>query len=666
MGTKKDENSQIDEDAVHVVEGILRGKDWNRSKPQPDNVGLDLRLDLLKDRHPEIAFYLQIKGVGQRTSKGVVQPIVSPSGTLNKAIELEHLDYYMKLPIPVFLVVVDVVRGVAYYTHIQRYIVDNLSGDGWRNRLHEYHVARERGDFRCQPTKTIRVPIENILGDSERFKQVVEDARRYMASLGVDEGIAYQEETLSRLDERFTVTYVRTKEGDRFQIDANQPVEFSIRGTILKSKFDDLFGRGLAVPVAPGELTIEGSPLWEKIAAEAQMVQIKREFDAIVSIIRRDISGQRVASLDLIPCKVEGGMHELRFRARLPHELLAFTFNLDLREINASSGPTVPFTTTFGFQSNLGVWLGQPLLALPYLDQLLTVFGKLEDDERFCIELGIHGLGKVAGLTLDEQATRMFARLGQLYETMERARAIASYFKINPKLPVTLERHHLSHIDMLYDLIQGREVPNQRRLSVIRVHVEREPLAIATNSSSKPDVITPEMCLQLEAHFPFLDQSVHVDNLVLLISGAKMLTRKSDISRQLKSGRNPVPLRFVATSESKQILKLTDLPRQEPDSPSHEIGSNGSGPVSSAAAPKLWRSLVRVVGISTVDAERMVEAVVPSWDPGRTVRFRESLLPDEIQFQLVPGVRLLADVSLGETDPEKLIFRDFRLAPQPA
>ncbi len=104
----------------------------------------------------------------------------------------------------------------------------------------------------------------------------------------------------------------------------------------------------------------------------------------------------------------------------------------------------------------------------------------------------------------------------------------------------------------------------------------------------------------------------------------------------------------------------------EPGSPSHETGSNGSGSAPSAAAPDLWRSLVRVVGISTVNAERMVEAVVPSWDPGRTVRFRESILPDEIQLQLVPGVRLLADVSLGETDPEKLILRDFRHAPQPA
>ena len=119
-------------------------------------------------------------------------------------------------------------------------------------------------------------------------------------------------------------------------------------------------------------------------------------------------------------------------------------------------------------------------------------------------------------------------------------------------------------------------------------------------------------------------------------------------------------------SESFQVRCRLGEADGEPGSLSCETESNGSSPAASTAAPELWRSLVRVVGIATVGAERMVEAVVPSWDPGRTVRFRESILPDEIQHRLMPGVRLLADVSLGETDPEKLIFRDFRLAPQPA
>jgi hypothetical protein len=111
MGTRKDRNSEIDEDAVNTVERILRGAGWSRSKPQPDKVGLDMRVDLLEDRHPQISFYLQIKGMGTRTRHGEVQPIYSKTGTVNKAIELEHIDYYMKLPVPVFLVAVELYRG---------------------------------------------------------------------------------------------------------------------------------------------------------------------------------------------------------------------------------------------------------------------------------------------------------------------------------------------------------------------------------------------------------------------------------------------------------------------------------------------------------------------------------------------------------------------------
>jgi hypothetical protein len=560
MGTKKDFNSEIDEDAVHVVEGILRGEDWNRSKPQPDKVGLDLRVDLLRERRPEFAAYLQIKGAGQRTVKGKARPLISRSGTVGKAIELEHLDYYMKLTTPVFLVVVDVHQRLAYFVHIQRYVCENLRGDNWRDRLHEYHRALESRTSRCPPTKTIKLPTENMLNDTVRFKRAMVDGRGFMASLAVNEGIEYQEDTLRQLDERFAVTYVRTKEGSHFQIDAKQPVEFTMRGNLPKSKFDDLFGRGLAVPLAPGELVVEGSPLLEKIVSDARAAQMKTEFDAVLSIIRKDNMGQRLAGLDLLRCKVEGGMHELRFRTKLPHELLSMAFSLDLLEINASSERNVPMSTNFSYQSNIDVWLGQPLLNLPYFDQLLQLFSGLRDDDRLYVEFGVPGIGKVGGLTLGVEATRMFAQLGCFYDAMGRARHIASHFRINPKVPAKLEWYHLSQIDLVYDLIQGREIPHQRPLNVFRVHVEQEHLAVAIDAFSSQNSSDTEILLQWDgAQFPFLDESVHIDHLILAISSARMLTRKADISRLLKSGHRDVPLRFVPTKGSKQTLRLGKL-----------------------------------------------------------------------------------------------------------
>jgi hypothetical protein len=81
--------------------------------------------------------------------------------------------------------------------------------------------------------------------------------------------------------------------------------------------------------------------------------------------------------------------------------------------------------------------------------------------------------------------------------------------------------------------------------------------------------------------------------------------------------------------------------------------------------PEFWHSLVRVVGVSGIDDERIVEAVIPGWDPARRIQFPASILPDDVRAGLAPGVRILADVNLGEMDPEKLRMRGFRLAPPP-
>jgi hypothetical protein len=93
-----------------------------------------------------------------------------------------------------------------------------------------------------------------------------------------------------------------------------------------------LFGRGLPVSTAPGELIIEGSPLWEKKISESQEVHILTEFEAIVSVHRIDEMGRSVASLDYLHCEVQGGFRELRFTAKLPSELLTIGFSLDLQE----------------------------------------------------------------------------------------------------------------------------------------------------------------------------------------------------------------------------------------------------------------------------------------------------------------------------------------------
>ncbi len=552
MGTRKDRNREIGEDAVRVVEGILRGADWNLSKPQPDNVGLDIRVDLLENHHPQINFYLQIKGMGPKTAKGKKQPLVSHAGTLNKEIELEHLDYYMKLPAPVFLVVVDVVEGVAYYLHVQRYVLEELKGDDWQDRLRAHQEARGRS--KRAPTKTIRVPVKNILSDTSTFKDAVRDAKGYMASLAVEPGIKYREAALTQLDERFKVTYVRGRDGEQFRVDAREPVELKLQGKLPKKKFDEMFGRGLRVSVDPGEVTIKGSPLWEKIVSDSKEIHIKQERQGFINIIRLDEAGKPIARLEHLVADIEGGLDEWRVMFLLPNRLVTIEFDLNFGAIRDNPTSQLHMTSTLKYRNNLAAYRGLPVVNLEYFDHAVKVFSELRDTDRIRFELGLPGIGILGGFTLPQEMKQLIAGIGLLYGSLNKAKAIGNFFKINLKIPAKLSDDDL---DFLYELTEGGDVPPPQRIVEVTVQVFRDRVEFCLDALSKPN--SSELVLVSEAQFTCFGETIHVDKLVQRITQARLVTTKSDLERMLRESSETMTLQFETTPESKQTVRLADL-----------------------------------------------------------------------------------------------------------
>jgi len=573
MGTRKDRNSEIDEDAVHVVEGILRGEDWNRSKPQPDKVGLDKRVDLLEDRHPQINFYLQIKGMGPKTAKGKKQPLVSHAGTLNKKIELEHLDYYMKLPTPVFLVVVDVVGRVAYHVHVQRYVLEELKSDDWQDRLRAHNEARGRQRSKRAPTKTIRVPVKNILSDTSTFRDAVRDAKGYMASLLVDLGIIYREAIFAQLDERFKVTYVRGRDGEHFQIDAKEPVEMKMQGKLPKKKCDEMFGRGLPVNLDPGEMTIQGSPLWEKIASESKAIHIKQERQGFINIIRLDETGKPIARLEYLVADIEGGFDEWRFKVDLPNKLFKIEFNLDFGAIRDNPTSRLHMTSTLKYRNNLAAYLGLPVANLEYIDHAVKAFSELMDTDRIRFELGLPGIGILGGFTLPQEMNQLIAGIGLLYGSLNKARAIGNFFKIDLKIPAKLSNDDLDDIDFLYELTEGGDVPPPRRIVEVTVQVLRDRVESCLDALPKRN--SSELVLVSDGQFTCLGETINVDKLVQRITQARLVTTKSEIERMLRESSETITLQFETTPESKQIVRLADL--AEAGSAKTGVGPSDSG-----------------------------------------------------------------------------------------
>lgn len=79
---------------------------------------------------------------------------------------------------------------------------------------------------------------------------------------------------------------------------------------------------------------------------------------------------------------------------------------------------------------------------------------------------------------------------------------------------------------------------------------------------------------------------------------------------------------------------------------------------------KPYRNLVRLVGISQESNEKVVDVIIPSWNPRRAVRLPSSLVREWIlNFEPEIGTRLIANVNSGAENPEDLYFTDFEIAP---
>jgi hypothetical protein len=77
------------------------------------------------------------------------------------------------------------------------------------------------------------------------------------------------------------------------------------------------------------------------------------------------------------------------------------------------------------------------------------------------------------------------------------------------------------------------------------------------------------------------------------------------------------------------------------------------------------RSMIRITGVSSESGEKVVDVIVPSWNPTRAVRFPVSIITPELHSQIKPGQRLIAYVNIGAEKSEDLYFDEFELAPLP-
>jgi len=78
---------------------------------------------------------------------------------------------------------------------------------------------------------------------------------------------------------------------------------------------------------------------------------------------------------------------------------------------------------------------------------------------------------------------------------------------------------------------------------------------------------------------------------------------------------------------------------------------------------KPHRTLLRIVGLEKEAGEKVIDVIIPSWNPHRAVRLPATLLPKSIsKSHLKMGERLFAKINIGAEKASELYFKDFEAA----
>ncbi len=81
---------------------------------------------------------------------------------------------------------------------------------------------------------------------------------------------------------------------------------------------------------------------------------------------------------------------------------------------------------------------------------------------------------------------------------------------------------------------------------------------------------------------------------------------------------------------------------------------------------KPHRTLLRIVDIGTESGEKVLDAIIPGWNPYQAVRFPAILLPKSIhKSHRKKGARLFAKINIGAEKASELYFKDFEIATEP-
>lgn len=423
---RKSTNSITDQEAQLIFRRLLPTASWEVYNISPD-IGKDQQLELIeKGEYSGITLVIQLKGQ-RRIAKS------KRAQTISFKLKTHYLEYFDKIRLPVFLIVVDVTKQQAYWLFVQKYIREILNKTHWRS----------------SSSRTLAIPVASTFDDLSVFRQGVLAADNYMANLhpgSVASSIAAEASRLEALDPRFKVELTATERTKHYTLipKADIDVRFRLKGTSIESKIGELIERGLPVRFSEEEIEAEGSALVAETLKGEVTLRAGLSANGILAIRRRYVDGNS-AIVFTLPTTIEGGRSEVRIHAR--GEVVRM-------DIVATRDRPVRIKVNI----DLTRWANQDVLVLPMFEEILDWSKAVLSGSEIVVESMV---GILPPIVLPFSASEFRDPEGDVVleyvEFTDRVRSIARAFGQTLHLPETITERDLIAADKLFRLAEAGE-----------------------------------------------------------------------------------------------------------------------------------------------------------------------------------------------------------------
>jgi hypothetical protein len=380
-------------------------------------------------------FWVQLKGTQKPRYRGHIA---------KQSFKTKHLLYYLtKVKLPVFIVLVDVKSGKAFWLLAQEWL------------------KSKNIDLGSRKTIDVEVPLSNDLSDTEKLLKAVKSAEAYMRELwpsSVEAAVNHKKIYYEQLDNRFVaeISHMDGKTISNFHAISEIPISISIEPSRSRSqRISDLIESGKPAIFKGSEvLSLKGSPLFDLFLETGNLSQmvIQSTKQAIGTLIVsiRGATGQEKTVFHGIEGAISFGKNKGHFKAVLKKTPFYMELSFPFAVPNNNR-----FSVNIGFNSI--EWEKISILSLPYFDKLKEFFSSVNAGCGIKIVCEVDGAHIFTASTDQSIGKGLMGVTVEHFHLLDKLRTIAAELGQNFLYPKGgfVDSHDFEDIGLLHTLITG-------------------------------------------------------------------------------------------------------------------------------------------------------------------------------------------------------------------